>query len=76
MILRIEPVLDPARGRYFLELYHPAEAASPFITTAPRYMSAEAAEQDVLAILAAAASRPGGAAASRPARPGPLNIAT
>lgn len=62
MMLRVEPVLDAAASRYFLEIYYPADAPSPVVTTAPRYMSAEAAEQDLLAILAAAASRPPGTA--------------
>ena len=58
MMIRIEPILDAASSRYFLEIYYPAESASPFITTAPRYMTPEVAAQDVLAILAAAASGP------------------
>jgi len=58
MMIRIEPVLDEASGRYLLEIYYPAETESPFITTTPRYMTPEVATQDVLAILAAAASGP------------------
>ena len=56
-LIRIEPRLDPASGRYFLEIYHPHDAASPYVTTQPRYASAAAAENDLIAILAAAASR-------------------
>jgi len=56
MMIRIEPVLDERSQRYFLEIYYPADATQAFITTFPRYASASAAEQDVLAILAAAAS--------------------
>ena len=36
----------------------PAESRDPFVTTAPRYASAAAAEQDLIASLTAAASRP------------------
>ncbi|GGF30189.1 hypothetical protein GCM10011611_40360 [Aliidongia dinghuensis] len=59
MMIRIEPVLDETSARYFLEIYNPADATEPFITTVPRYASPAAAEQDVLAILAAAASTAG-----------------
>jgi hypothetical protein len=56
--LRIEATQDGATGLYFLAVYMPAEATSPFVTTAPRYMSAAAAEQDMIATLTAAANRP------------------
>ena len=59
MMIRIEPVLDEQNKRYFLEIYYPADATHAFITTVPRYASAAAAEQDVLAILAASASTAG-----------------
>ncbi len=58
-LLRIEPVLDPATGRYLLEIYNPYDAPAPFVTTRPRYQTAAAAETDVIAILAAAASGAG-----------------
>ena len=57
-IIRIEAVLDEKTGFYFVEIYHPADAAQPFVTTEPRYASAAAAETDTIAILAAAASKP------------------
>jgi hypothetical protein len=57
-IIRIEAVEDPKTGRFFVEIYHPAEAEQPFVTTEPRYASAAVAENDVIAILAAAANRP------------------
>jgi hypothetical protein len=57
--MRIEPMLDERSQRYFLEIYYPADATQAFITTFPRYASPAAAEQDVLAILAAAASTAG-----------------
>ena len=59
-LIRIEPMRDERSGRYYLEIYNPHDAPSPYVTTQPRYESAAAAENDVVAILAAAAS------ASRP----------
>jgi hypothetical protein len=56
--LRIEATRDATSGLFFLSIYMPAEAAEPFVTTAPRYMSAAAAEQDMIATLAATANRP------------------
>lgn len=64
-IIRIEAVQDPKSGNYFVEIYHPADAEQPFVTTEPRYKSAAAAEHDTIAILAAAANRSG--QAQRPA---------
>lgn len=57
-LIRIEPRRDETSGRYFLEIYNPHDAPAPFITTQPRYQSAAAAETDVIAIIAAAASTP------------------
>jgi hypothetical protein len=57
-LIRIEAVRDERSGRYFLEIYNPPDAAAPFVTTQPRYASAAAAENDLLAIIAAAASAP------------------
>ena len=58
-LIRIEPVCDEVTGQYFVEIYNPHDADRPFVTTAPRYGSAAAAENDVVAIIAAAASSPG-----------------
>lgn len=55
-LIRIEPVLDPAAQKYYLEIYSPHDADQPFVTTLPRYQSKAAAETDVVAIIAAAAS--------------------
>ena len=55
-LIRIEPKRDAASGDYYIEIFHPHDAASPFVTTPPRYRSAAMAETDVIAILAAAAS--------------------
>jgi hypothetical protein len=57
-LFRIEAVEDPATGRFSIELYFPADADRPYVTTAPRYKSAAAAEVDTLAIIAAAANNP------------------
>ena len=57
-LLRIEPRLDAASGDYFLEVFWPHDADRPFVTTAPRYKTAAAAETDLIAIIAAAASTP------------------
>ena len=57
-LIRIEPVLDEKAGKCFLEIYSPHDSTAPFVTTLPRYQSPAAAENDVIAILAAAASTP------------------
>ncbi len=67
-LIRIEPVLDQGAGKYFLEIYSPHDAEQPFVTTLPRYASPAAAETDLVAIIAAAASAP--RATPAPARPG------
>lgn len=55
-LIRVEPVLDEATGRYFLEIYKPHDAEQPFVTTSPRYGTPAAAETDLIATIAAAAS--------------------
>lgn len=57
-LLRIEPKQDQASGNYFLEVYWPHDAERAFVTTQPRYKTSAAAENDVIAIIAAAASTP------------------
>jgi len=54
--IRIEAVKDPRSNLYLVEIYHPADALQPFVTTTPRYASEAAAESDMIAILAAAAN--------------------
>ncbi len=56
-LLRIEAVEDEKTGRYLVEIYYPADAEAPYVTTQPRYQSAAAAENDTIAILATAANR-------------------
>lgn len=57
-LIRIEAVKDLQSDRYFVEIYHPADAEQPFVTTEPRYMSSAAAENDTIAILAAGSNNP------------------
>lgn len=58
ILIRLEPTLDPVTNKFFLEIYHPHDAGAPLVTTRPRYQSKAAAESDIIAILAAAASGP------------------
>lgn len=57
-VIRIEAVEDPSSGLYFVEIYNPADSERPYVTTTPRYKTAAAAENDTIAILAAAANSP------------------
>jgi hypothetical protein len=58
-LIRIEPVKDESRDLYYVAIYHPADAEQPFVTTQARYKTAAAAENDVIAIIASSANRPG-----------------
>jgi hypothetical protein len=58
-LIRIEAVKDRKSDLYFVEIYHPADAQQPFVTTQPRYKTVAAAENDTIAILAAATNNPG-----------------
>jgi hypothetical protein len=51
-LIRLEPRKDNASGLYYVEIYHPADSEQPFVTTEPRYKTAAAAENDVIAIMA------------------------
>lgn len=57
-IFRVEAVEDKSCGLYFVEIYYPADAERPFITTEPRYKTATAAETDTIAALAANVNNP------------------
>jgi hypothetical protein len=57
-LIRIEPKKDPSGDLYYLEIFHPADAAEPFVTTEPRYMTAAGAENDLIAIIASRANNP------------------
>ena len=54
--VRIEPKLDASSGLYYVEIFNPAEAEQPFVTTEPCYKTAAAAENDVIAIIASRAN--------------------
>ena len=56
--IRIEPKKDEKSSLYFIEIYNPSDATSPFVTTEPRYMTAAAAENDVIAGLSTIINRP------------------
>jgi hypothetical protein len=58
-LIRIEPRKDPSLDLYYLEIFHPAESAQPFVTTEPRYKTAAAAENDLIAIIASRANSSG-----------------
>jgi hypothetical protein len=51
-------VLDVKPDRYFVEIFYPADASRPYVTTHAHYRSAAAAENDLIAILAAHANNP------------------
>lgn len=51
-LVRFESKIDPSKGLYYVEIYHPADSQQPFVTTEPRYKTAAAAENDVIAIIA------------------------
>jgi hypothetical protein len=57
-LMRIEPKKDAATALYYLEIFYPADAGEPLVTTEPRYMSAAAAENDLIAIIATRGNRP------------------
>ncbi|MBA3558236.1 MAG: hypothetical protein H0W30_06515 [Gemmatimonadaceae bacterium] len=67
MLIRVEAVQDAVSGNYYVAIYHPEDAPQPFVTTAPRYHSAAAAEHDAIAILAAGLNEADAAANSTPA---------
>jgi hypothetical protein len=46
------------KGLYAVAIYNPHDAQAPFVTTEPRYMTAAAAENDVIATIAASTNRP------------------
>lgn len=57
-LIRLEPKKDRATDLYYLEIFHPHDSAQPFVTTEPRYKTAAAAENDVIAIIASRTNRP------------------
>jgi hypothetical protein len=63
-LVRIEPIREAQSELYRIEIYYPADAQQPLVTTEPRYKTAAAAENDIMAILATAANTSGGTRAS------------
>ena len=57
-LIRIEPKKDSSSDLYYVEIFHPADAEQPFVTTEPRYKTVAAAENDVIAIIASRANNP------------------
>ena len=57
-LLRIEAAEDEATGKFYVEVFYPADSTQPFVTTEPRYKTAAAAEGDLIATLAVAANHP------------------
>jgi hypothetical protein len=55
--IRVETERDEGSGLWRLAIHLPADSEAPFVTTAPRYASAEAAANDVVAAIAAFANR-------------------
>jgi hypothetical protein len=56
-LIRIEPLEDEQTQKFYLAIYHPAEAEQPIVTTRARYKTAAAAESDLLAIIASQANQ-------------------
>jgi hypothetical protein len=44
-LIRIEPKKDFSSDLYYVEIFYPADAEQPFVTTEPRYKTAAAAER-------------------------------
>jgi len=47
---RVESVLDPQSGLYFVEVYYPDSASTPFVISKPIYQSHDQAAEDALRI--------------------------
>jgi len=57
-LIRIEAVKDHRSDLFYVEIYQPADAQEPFVTTEPRYKTVAAAENDIIAIIASGANNP------------------
>lgn len=58
-LIRIEAVKDHHSDLYYVEIYQPPDADQPLVTTEPRYKTVAAAENDIIAIIAASTNNPG-----------------
>lgn len=45
---RIEIPFDVKSGLFYAELYYPDNATVPFVTSAPRYLSQDQAQADII----------------------------
>ena len=48
-VFRLETAHDKDTGLYYAELFYPESAMTPFVTTAPRFPSPEAAVDEAIA---------------------------
>jgi hypothetical protein len=58
-VIRIEPMRDEQTRLFYIAIFNPADADQPFVTTRARYQTAAAAENDIIAIIAAQANKVG-----------------
>jgi hypothetical protein len=58
-VIRIEPMRDEQTRLFYVAIFNPADADQPLITTRARYQTAAAAENDIIAIIAAQANKVG-----------------
>jgi hypothetical protein len=58
-VIRIEPIRDEQTRLFYVAIFNPADADQPFVTTRARYQTAAAAENDIIAIIAAQANKVG-----------------
>jgi hypothetical protein len=56
-VIRIEPMRDEQTRLFYVAIFNPADADQPLITTRARYQTAAAAENDIIAIIAAQANK-------------------
>lgn len=55
--IRVESVLDPKSGKYFVEVYYPEDSAIPVVVSKPIYNSIKLAEFDALRMFKEAMSK-------------------
>jgi hypothetical protein len=58
-MIKIEPMRDEQTRLFYVAIFNPADADQPLITTRARYQTAAAAENDIIAIIAAQANKVG-----------------
>jgi hypothetical protein len=55
-VIRIEALRDDETHLFYIAIFNPADAEQPLVTTRARYQTAAAAENDIIAIIAAQAN--------------------